>query len=74
MSLAPWRSLRRNTTVTAVAAVGLLGTGLIGTAQAAPPASTTVNGTVKTAGGPGVAGVKVSIKVGRQITVVLPPA
>ena len=69
MSLSPWRSLRRTTTVTAVAAVGLLGAGLIGTAQAAPPTSTTVTGTVKTAGGAGVAGVKVSIKVGTKTAV-----
>jgi hypothetical protein len=47
----------------------LLGTGLIGTAQAAPPTSTTVNGTVKTAGGVGVAGVKVNIKVGTKTPV-----
>ncbi len=69
MSLSSWRSLRRSTTVTAVAAVGLLSTGLLGTAQAKPPTSTTVTGTVKTAGGVAVAGVKVNIKVGTNTAV-----
>ncbi len=68
MSLAPRRSLRRTTTVAAVAAVGMLGTGLIGTAQAAPP--TTITGTVKTATGTAVAGAQVSIKVGIKTPVV----
>lgn len=69
MSLSRPRSLRRTTTLTTVAAVGLLGTGLLGTAQAAPPTSTTVTGTVKTASGTGVSGVKVNIKVGTTTAV-----
>ena len=67
MSLSSWRSVRRSTAVTAVVAAGLLGTGLVGTANAA---ATTVTGTVKTAGGAGVAGAKVSIKVGTRTPVV----
>lgn len=67
MSLSSWRSVRRSTAVTAVVAAGLLGTGLVGTANAA---ATTVTGTVKTAGGAGVSGAKVSIKVGARTPVV----
>ncbi|MEP7115743.1 MAG: hypothetical protein ABI862_20935 [Ilumatobacteraceae bacterium] len=52
-----------------MAAVGLLGSGLVGTAHAKPPASTTVTGTVKTAAGGAVAGVKVNIKVGTNTAV-----
>lgn len=67
MSLAPRRSLRRTTTVAAVTAVGLLSTGLVGTAQAV---NTTVTGTVKTSTGTAVAGASVSIKVGTRTPVV----
>jgi len=54
-------SLRRKLPVTALVVAGLLGTALVGTAAAAP---TTITGTVKTATGANVAGVKVSVKVG----------
>jgi hypothetical protein len=66
MSLAPRRSLRRTTTVAAVAAVGLISTGLVGTAQAA---NTTVTGTVRTSAGTAVAGATVTIKVGTKTPV-----
>lgn len=69
MSHSPGRLLRRSTTVTAVAAVGLLGTGLLGTAQAAQ--GPTFTGTVKTSTGVAVAGVTVSVKVGTATPVVL---
>jgi hypothetical protein len=67
MSFSSWRSVRRSTALTAVVAAGLLGTGFVGTASAA---ATTVTGTVKTAGGAGVSGAKVSIKVGTRTPVV----
>jgi hypothetical protein len=56
-------SLRRALPVTAVVVAGLLGTGLASTANAA---ATTITGTVKTAGGTGVAGASVVVKVGGQ--------
>lgn len=67
MSLSRWRTLRRTSTVTALVTAGLLGAGFVGTANAA---ATTVTGTVKTSTGTGVAGVKVSIKVGTRQAVV----
>jgi len=47
--------------VTALVVAALLGSGLVGTANAA---QTTITGTVKTSLGAGVSGVKVSVKVG----------
>ena len=47
--------------VTALVVAALLGSGLVGTANAA---ATTITGTVKTSLGAGVSGVKVSVKVG----------
>ncbi|HEX5017970.1 MAG TPA: hypothetical protein VFX15_10350 [Actinomycetes bacterium] len=55
--------MRRSAAVTTVVAAGLLGTGLVGVANAA---NTTVTGSVKTAGGVGVPGVAVTVKVGTQ--------
>jgi hypothetical protein len=63
MSFSAWRSARRSAAITAVTAAGLLGTGLVGVANAA---NTTITGSVKTSGGIGVAGVAVAVKVGTQ--------
>jgi hypothetical protein len=63
MSFSSWRSVRRSAAVTSVVAVGLLGSGFVGVANAA---NTNISGTVKTSGGTGVAGVVVAVKVGNQ--------
>lgn len=61
MSLSVWRNVRRSAAITSVVAVGLLGTGLTGVANAA---NTNISGSVKTSGGTGVAGVTVAVKFG----------
>ena len=61
MSHSRRRSLRRSAAITTVIAVGLLGTGFAGVANAA---ATNITGSVKTSAGTGVAGVTVAVKYG----------